>query len=296
MLGWPITHVQGGYDSAMRFGISTWFWVQSFTTANLSLVEKVADAGFDWIEIPIGSIDQNIDYREVGAAIRDNGLGVSVGAIFGDDCDFVLDDPVRNQAAVAYVKHCIDAAVALGGRLVAGPLYSSHRRLWRATDRRHDLEQAARHLREVGRYANEHGVTIGIEPLNRFETSFLITADQGLELIGLVDNPAVQLMSDFFHMNIDEKDLPKAIERMGSHLVHIHACENDRGVPGAGHVPWVGIAAALKKIKYDGALVIESFDVNVQGLAEAARTWYAVVPNERQLVGEGLSFLKKCFA
>ena len=280
----------------MRFGISTWFWVQTFTTTDLPLVGKVAEAGFDWIEIPIGSIDQPIDYREVATAIRDRGLGVSVGAIFGDDCDFVLEDPARNQTAITYVKHCIDAAQALGSRLVAGPLYSSHRRLWRATERRRDLERASRYLREVGDYAADRGVIIGIEPLNRFETSFIITVEQGMELIALVDSPAVQLMCDFFHMNIDEKDLPAAVERMGSHLVHIHACENDRGVPGTGHVPWKGIAAALKKTQYDGALVIESFDVQVQGLAEAARTWHAVIPNEQQLTGDGLSFLKRCFA
>ena len=278
----------------MRFGVNTWFWVWHFTTENLDLVEKVAGLGFDWIEIPIESIEQPIDCREVRAAIQDNDLGVSVCALFDDDCDFVIEDAAKNKAGIAYVKHCIDAAASMGGSRIGGPLFSSIGRRWRNDSRERDLDRAACRLREVGGYAEDRGVVIGLEPLNRFETSFINTAEQALELVERTDSPAIQCMADTYHMNIEEKDVAQAIGRMGKHLVHIHSNENDRGVPGSGHVDWAGVTQVLKKINYDGALVIESFDVRMRGLAEAAWVWRPLVANEESLT-EGLRFLRGLF-
>jgi len=278
----------------MRFGVNTWFWVWHFTTQDIGLVARVARLGFDWIEIPVESREQPVDFKRVGAAIRDHGLGVSVCALFGPGCDLTrVDDPDQGRAGIEYAKHCVDAAAWMGGSRVGGPLYAPICRLWQADgeQRKRELEWTAQNLNEIGRYAEDQGVSIGLEALNRFETSFINTTQQLLELVERADHPAIQCMADTYHMSIEEKDVAQAIERMGRRLVHIHSNENDRGVPGSGHVDWVGVSRALKRIGYEGALVIESFDFRNRDLARAAWVWRPLVSGEEELV-EGLRFLR----
>jgi D-psicose/D-tagatose/L-ribulose 3-epimerase len=152
----------------------------------------------------------------------------------------------------------------------------------------------AKHLKEVGKYAEDRGIVFAIEPINRYETSFINTAEQGVELVEMVDSPAVKLMLDSFHMSMEEKDLGKAIELAGEHLVHVHSNEHDRGVPGSGHVDWQGVAAALKKINYDGALVIESFSYDLKDFAGLTKIWRPIVPRDQDFP-EGVKFLKSLF-
>ena len=100
-------------------------------------------------------------------------------------------------------------------------------------------------------------------------------------------------MLDTFPMNIEEKDLGEAIRHTGSGLVHLHACENDRGAPGSGNVAWDKVAAALKAIDFEGPVVIESFTADVESIAEAAAIWRKLAPTQDQLATDGLSFLQE---
>ena len=148
----------------------------------------------------------------------------------------------------------------------------------------------------MARYAEDRGVLLALEPLNRFETSFINLTEQAIELADRVDSPQLKLMMDTFHANIEEKSLGKAIERAGKALVHVHANENDRGTPGTGHLPWAEVAAALKKVKYGGPLVIESFSTSVKEIARAAAVWRPLAPSGEELATHGLAFLKKLMA
>jgi len=117
-----------------------------------------------------------------------------------------------------------------------------------------------------------------------------------LELVELIGSPAVGLMMDTFHANIEEKHLGKAIEMAGDKLWHVHANENDRGIPGTGHVAWPEVGAALKKINFSGALVIESFSTEVKEIARAAAVWRPLAPTTDSLAVDGMAFLKKLMA
>ena len=112
----------------------------------------------------------------------------------------------------------------------------------------------------------------------------------------MVGSPRLKLMMDTFHANIEEKSLGKAIEAAGKDLVHFHANENDRGRPGTGRVAWAEIAAALKKVKFDGALVIESFSTEVKEIAGAAAVWRPLASSPDGLAKEGLAFLRRLMA
>ena len=279
------------------YGINTFLWASPFTTQHLHFLDKAKSLGFDLVEIPIEG-EKDIDYKKAAEAFARTGLKCSICGVMGAGRDPSHEDEAIQKGGVSYLKHLIDAAVTMKATTIAGPHYAAVGRQWQATpdQRRRDLERCARNLKEVARYAEDKGVTLALEPLNRFETSFINLTEQAIELMRMVDSPRVRLMMDTFHANIEEKSLGKAIELAGKDLVHVHANENDRGTPGTGHVAWGEIGPALKKVKFDGALVIESFSTEVKEIARAAAVWRPLAPTSDGLARDGLSFLKKLMA
>ncbi len=282
---------------AIKYGINTFTFVSPFTTKDLVLLDKARQMGFDLVEIPIeGTSD--VDYDEAARAFKHSGLMVTTCCAMGPDRDPTHEDPVIQKGGIDYLMHMVDATARMGGAICGGPIYASVGRTWQQTpeQRKKDLERCARNLKPVGDYARQKGVVFGMEPLNRFETSFINLAQQAVELVEMIDSPAIRIMLDTFHMNIEEKDLGKAIEVAAPYLVHVHSNENDRGTPGSGHVPWQSVATALKKIKYDGAMVIESFSSENKTIARAAAIWRPPAPTQEELASEGLKFLKRLMA
>jgi D-psicose/D-tagatose/L-ribulose 3-epimerase len=115
---------------------------------------------------------------------------------------------------------------------------------------------------------------------------------QGLDFIDQVGMDNVGLHLDTFHMHLEEKDSADAIRRASGRIFHFHACENDRGVPGAGQVRWMEIAAALKDIEYPGPIVIESFTAQVREIARAVCIWREIAPSQDAIAADGLRFLR----
>lgn len=282
----------------MRFGVNTWVWVSPLTDADLKkLVPQIKQMGFDWIEVPIEGLN-DFNYAEAGNLIREHELGVSVVAAMGPDRDLIHPEAAIRENAATYLRHCIQAAQTLGASNVAGPLYSAVGRTWQQTpaERVADLTTLVGGLRALAEYAGPRGVTLCLEPLNRFETSFINLASQAIEVIDRVNHPACQIMLDTFHMNIEERSLGDAIRAVGPRLKHLHACENDRGAPGSGHVPWAEVAQALKDIHYDGPVVIESFTDKVKSIARAAAIWRSFATSQDALASEGGKFLRELLA
>jgi D-psicose/D-tagatose/L-ribulose 3-epimerase len=195
------------------------------------------------------------------------------------------------------MRYCIDAAHALGATNFGGPFYSALGRTWKSTaeERERDMDLLAVQLRELADYAADRGIVLCVEPINRFETSFVNTAGQVIDLLDRVDHPACKATLDTFHMNIEEKSLGDAIRAVGPRLGHLHSCENDRGAPGSGHVPWDEVAEAVRDIKYDGPIVIESFSDRIEAIAAAAAIWRPLAPTQDALAQDGLAFLQKTF-
>jgi len=279
----------------MKFGVNAWVWVSPCTTDELAaLAPKVKKMGFDILEIPIeGTFD--LDYNVGAHILKDNGLGGSMCAAMGPDRDLIHTDGKVRENGMTYIRHCIDAAHTLGITNIVGPIYSSVGRVWQqpADERVKDLELLVVNLKQLADYAADKGVVLCIEPLNRFETSFINLASQAIEVIDRVDSPSCKIMLDTFHMNIEEKSLGDAIRLTGSRLAHFHACENDRGAPGSGNVTWPDVAQALRDIHYDGPVVIESFTSKVKSIARAAAIWRSFESSQDALAENGLHFLKQ---
>ncbi len=280
-----------------QIGVNAWVWSSPIDTEELSrLAPKIAKMGFDLVEVPIESTT-DLDYGKGAEIARANGLAVSVCAAMGPDRDLIHPDESIRTNGMNYVRHCIDATKTLGAANLAGPLYSAVGRTWQQTadERRHDLDLLVRQLRELSAYAGERGVTLCVEPLNRFETSFLNLTSQAIEVVDRVDHKACGLLLDTFHMNIEERSIGDAIRAAGPRMRHLHTCENDRGAPGSGHVPWDEVARACRDIGYNGPMVIESFTNKVKSIARAAAIWRPFATSQDALATEGLRHLRTLF-
>jgi len=280
----------------MRFGINSFLFTSPFTTESTALFRQFRRWGFDTVEIPIED-PSHIDPAKVRAAADKAGIAIgSVCACMGPGRDF-RGTAEEQATAMTYCKALIDQAVVLGCPSLIGPVYSVVGKADAVEPAQQKQEWAlvVKNLKELAAYARAKGVTICIEPLNRFETDFLNTCDQGLRLVRAVKSPAVKLHLDTFHMNIEEKDQAAAIRKAGRLLGHFHACGSDRGTPGSDHIAWPAIVKALKAVGYKGDVVIESFTTDVKVIARAAAIWRRIEPRRDDIAVKGLAFLRKAF-
>lgn len=278
----------------MKFGASTFIWVSPFSNQTLNLIDKVKNIGFDYLEICIED-PETIDVASIRNHLNKVGLQALVCGAFGPNRDISSDDAAVREQGVAYIKTCIDIAAELGSPLVSGPMYSAtgKTRLLSPEDKQKQWDLAAENMKIVADYAAEKGIKLAVEPLNRFETDFLNTVQQGLDFFDLVDRENVGFLLDTFHMNLEEKDIAAAIKLAGNKIFNFHSCENDRGTPGTGHIPWNEVFQALKEINYDGPVVIESFTTEIKEIARAVSQWRPLAASQDSLGEEGLQFLKK---
>ena len=280
----------------MKFGINTFLFTSPFTNQSTRLFRQFQAWGFDGVEIAIEN-PADIDPVFVKAQLDRHGLVcTSVCACFPPSRD-LRGTQAQQQATVVYMKRLVDIADVLGTDIVMGPLYSATGRADAvpAPEYRRQWRTVRAHIKTICAYAEAHGKVICLEPLNRFETDFINTVAQGLQMIREVKSPALKLLLDTFHMNIEEKNPAAAIRRAGRHVGHIHASASDRGMPGNDHVDWRGVARALKDIRYQGAVVIESFTQDVKVIARAAAIWRQIEPKRDDIARQGLVFLKKTF-
>jgi D-psicose/D-tagatose/L-ribulose 3-epimerase len=147
--------------------------------------------------------------------------------------------------------------------------------------------------REIAAYAQRNSsLILGIEPLNRFESHFINVARDAVRFIQEVGMPNVKVHLDTFHMIREEDDMVQAVLDTGGHLGYVHACENQRGIPGTGLVPWTSVFQALRQVRYDGCVTIESFDPDIESVATLCCMWRKLADSPEQLATEGLKFLK----
>ncbi len=281
-------------EGKIKFGVNTFLFASPFTNQSTRLFPRFKAWGFDGVEIAVEN-PADIAPAFVKAQLDRHGLVcTSVCACFPPSRD-LRGTKAQQRATIVYMQRLVDIAGVLGTDIVMGPLYSAtgragavprleYQRQWRTV---------RNHIKTICAYAEAQGKVICMEPLNRFETDFLNTVDQGLQMIREVKSPALKLLLDTFHMNIEEKNPAASIRRAGPHVGHVHASASDRGTPGNDNVDWPGVAKALKDIGYQGAVVIESFTQDVKVIARAAAIWRKIEPNRDDIAIKGLAFLKK---
>ena len=279
-------------------GANTWIWVSPLTDERLAtLAPRIAGWGFDVIELPIEQLG-DWDPHHAREVLDELGIGATTCAVMPPTRDLVVDDPEVIARTSAYIRGCIEVAALVGARVVAGPMYSSVGRTWLlgAEERAATVARLVGNLAPLAEFAAANGVVLAVEPLNRFETSFMNTVEQALEVVAAVDSPGLGIALDTFHMSIEEKDPAAAIRQAGKHLAHVQASGTDRGAPGNDHLDWQPIARAIVESGYDGAICIESFTSENQTIARAAAIWRPLERSQDAIATDGIAFLRRLFA
>jgi D-psicose/D-tagatose/L-ribulose 3-epimerase len=275
-----------------EIGVNTWVWTSPLTDAGVAdLLRRIAGMGFDAVELPLENAG-DLDAAVVVDVLAETGLTPCVVGAMAPGRDLV--DAGCVAATQDYLRACIDFAAGVGARSVCGPFYAATGRVWRmdADQRQAAYDDLRTHLAPVVDHAVAQGVRLGVEPLNRYETSLVNTVDQALTALGPLLGEGLGLALDSYHLNIEERSSADAIRAAGQHLAHVQVCGSDRGAPGGDQTDWPAFVAALDEVGYDGPLVIESFTADNASIATAASIWRPLAPTQDELARDGLSFLR----
>ncbi len=283
-------------------GVISMFYARPFTREHFGCFQRMKRAGADVVELLVPEPGE-LDLGETRAAIADAGLSCVLAARVNLNRDLASGDAGAHHAGITYLETCVDVAAALGAAIVGGPLYGAPLVFaGRAPapvdddERKRRIDAIVVGLSQAGKRAADFGIQFGVEPLNRFETDICNTTRHALEIVERVDNPAIGVMLDTFHMNMEEFDLSDAIRQAGSKLVHFQANENNRGFVGSGHIDWPAIARALRDVAYRGPIVLEPFRRRDERAGTPLAQWRAPTENEDEPLAASVAFLKTALA
>ncbi|MBT3374243.1 MAG: sugar phosphate isomerase/epimerase [Lentisphaerae bacterium] len=276
----------------MRYGLNLLVHTAAFTTADVDLVQKAADLGYDGVEILFGDLS-TLDAPATRSALESTGMGMTACCVMPEECNPCSEAAAVREAAVERLKAMIDITAEMGGEAIAGPLYSPVRYLTGKPCSNDEWNHCVDVLRAAASHAESSGIDMAIEPLNRFETYVINTVADAVRMCREVGSDRLKVQLDTFHANIEEKDTAASIRAAGNYIGHVHASESDRGVPGTGQVRWPEVFAALHDIGYDRWVTIESFATGIVDLCAAACIWRPIYDSAEGLARDGLAFLKE---
>jgi len=277
----------------MKIGINLLLYATRITKEDIRLLQMMKAAGADGIEIPImeGAV---ADYVDLGRVLDDLGLArTSSMAFVTPEQNPVSESPLQRQGAVDHLNWLIDCAQAMGATVICGPMFQTIGQFTGSGPTEAELARAAEVLLRVADQAQACGITLAMEPLNRFECYLLNTLQDAAALTRRVNHPAVGVLFDTFHANIEEKNMAKAIREQGRGIIrHVHCSANDRGIPGEDHIPWQDVFDALREIDYQGWYVLEAFGRSLPGLAAATKIWRDLFADPLDVARKGIPWLR----
>lgn len=277
----------------MKIGIHAYMWCTAWNNDQLYIMDEVKKNGLDFLEIPLMVLE---DFDPKAALKKKKEVGIDLvtsNVILAPERDITSKNPEFRRNGIEYLKKCVDATNAIESDCFSGVIYSQYCKA-NALPTPDDWKWSAEGLHEVGLYAKEKGVTLGLEPVTRYESNLLNTCEQTMHLLDMIGLDNVTVHLDTYHMNVEEKDFYKATKQAKGRLCHYHMCEGDRGTPGTGHVDWDGVFRALKEDSYNGRIGMEGFS----GITENMSTWVwrQLSPSPEAYLQEGIQFLKGMIA
>jgi D-psicose/D-tagatose/L-ribulose 3-epimerase len=275
----------------MKFGANTFIWSAQYDATVRAMLPTIKEKGFDGVEVPLFRPSE-FPAAQIRRDMEANGLSCNVCSVLVQGLSLIEQDASVRRQTQQHLRNSILAASEAGASVIAGPLYCPVGYLPGRRRTSDEWDWAVEGYRSVADVLAQCNVTLAIEPLNRFETFFLNTAADAAALCDQVDHPNIGILFDTFHANIEEKDIAQGYRTVGRHLKHVHTCENDRGIPGSGHVEWAAVFQALKDLNYDGWLTIESFGFSIGELSAAASIWRDIERTPESIAFEGIQFLK----
>lgn len=285
------------FNPAMKIGFNLLLWTGHVTEENFPLLEKLKATGYDGVEVPIFDPSNPEDFRRLGKALSDNGLQSAAVTVCPDQAHSLISpNAADRQAGVEHLKRVIDCGHLAGIQNLCGPYYQELGNFTGDAPTDTERAHAAECHRLLAEHAQQAGIRLTIESLNRFECHFLNTMEQASAYVKQVNHPNFFTMYDTFHANIEEKDPLGVIEPNLDVIRHVHISANDRGTPGKDHTPIRETIQILKKNGYDQWLVIEAFGRSLPALAAATRVWRDFFPNTEEVYEFGYQYIRECLA
>lgn len=276
----------------MKLGFNLLLWTTHVTEEHWPIIEDLKSTGYDGVEIPMfeGEVAY---YEKLGKHLAENGLGASgIGVMPGGGASAVSADKAERDAALDHIKWIIDCTAAIGGDVAAGPFHQPLGEFSGAGPTADEQKRVAEVHKQAAQYAAKSGVTLAVEPLNRFECYFINTATQAADLVKAVDEPNYGYLYDTFHFNIEENSITDVIGQTIDQITHVHISENNRGIPGAGHIDFPSVFKALKGVGYDGWMTIEAFGSAMPDLAAATKIWRPLFDRPEDVYQKGFRLMR----
>ncbi|HQE25449.1 MAG TPA: sugar phosphate isomerase/epimerase family protein [Candidatus Atribacteria bacterium] len=276
-----------------KFGVDTFIWSEAFSEKDLWIIPKAKELGFEVLDIAI-SHPENFPTSLVKKKVEEVGIEVVTTTTLSEETNLISPDPDIRAQGVEHMKLLVDINVELGSKITGGVNYAAWGYLPGRPRTEEEWEWSITAMREVAEYARgKSDLIIAVEPVNRFETHFLNIAEDAVRYCQEVGTGNVKVHLDSFHMIREETSFRGAVEVCGKeYLGYVHVCENNRGIPGTGLVPWREFFQALKDIGYNGPLVIESFDPGFEELNRQCAIWRKLAESGEELAVKGLKNLK----
>lgn len=276
----------------MKPSMNVLLWTSHLKVEQFPILEKLKTMGYEGVELPAFG-GEEAEFEAAGREIKRLGLGASLVTVMTPEANPVSPEAAVRKAAVERLKWAIRCTAAAGGDVLCGPMHSALGAFTGAGPTEEERKRAADVIREAADEAQKAKVKLAIEFLCRFEAYVLTTARDAAAMVKQINHPAVGMLFDTFHANIEEKDQVKSLEEVMPYVNHFHVSENDRGTPGKGHVPWEGVFAVLRKANYKGWLTIEAFGRAMPEIAAATRVWRDFFPSPDEVCVEGLALMKR---
>ena len=267
--------------------------MENWTDDPAPIFKTAAEIGYDGVELSLLGI--GLDRAdEIRQQASDLGLELTCSTGLGPEADPTSPDATIQGRAVEALTEAIEVTARLGSKGLAGVVAAP----WGVFDpanKKARAAQAAVTLSRLDGVLADHGVTLGIEALNRFESDLTSTAAEACAIARATGSKHIGVLLDSFHMNIEEKDPPAALRAAGSTLVHYHVSDNDRGRPGSGRYDFPADAAALAEIGYDSWVVAEMFVMAGHPSSRDLNIWRDIEPDPTEAAVLTLAYLKDVF-
>jgi D-psicose/D-tagatose/L-ribulose 3-epimerase len=258
----------------LKFGIHSLLFSETFTDRELPLLDKAKEMGFDAVDIVPFDVEK-FPAKRVRQRATELGLEIITEIGMPEHANTISPDPAIRAAGVQLAKRLVDLSNEAGAHVFGGVNYCSWGYLTGRMRSEEEWKWGVENFRKIAEYSLREApdLTLAIEVINRFESHFINIAADAVRFIGEVGLPNVKVHLDSFHMIREEDDFAGAIRETGGLLGYVHACENQRGIPGRGQVPWPAFFAALADVNYQGCVTIESFDPSMERIAKLCCIW-----------------------
>lgn len=273
----------------MQIGIHAFTWCTEWSNKELGILDRAKQENLDFVELPMMVIDK-FDSKAILQRKKDVGIDIVTSTVItSPEMDVTSTEPAFRKNGLDFLKRCVDASAEAECDCFSGVLYGRYCKA-DVKPTEDDWKWSAEAMHTLGTYAAQYNMTLGLEPVTRYESNLINTCEQAMHLLDMIGLDNVKVHLDTYHMNVEEKSFYEATKLTNGRLCHYHMCEGDRGIPGTGHIDWDGVFRALKEIGYHGRIGMEGFADCTDSMS--TWVWRKLAPNGDIFMKEGIQFLR----